>query len=228
MVSMLSILIVDDDLQIRQLLRDYLTDFGMSVVAVADGQAMAEAMKKAAYDLVILDLMLPGEDGLAMCRKLRAESDVPILMLTARGEAMDRVVGLELGADDYIVKPFSPRQLVARVEAVLRRYGSPPNAPGPLTVGDLTLDTSRCTVFRAGELVAKLTRLECRLLEILLLNRGQVLSTDGLIDHIWGPQGGDRDMLKQLVYRLRRKIEDSPSNPVYIETIPGVGYSLAT
>jgi len=118
---MLSILIVDDDMQIRQLLRDYLAGFGMSVVAVADGQAMAEALKKSSFDLVILDLMLPGEDGLTLCRNLRAESDVPILMLTARGEAMDRVVGLELGADDYIVKPFEPRELVARIQTILRR-----------------------------------------------------------------------------------------------------------
>ena len=109
MVAMLSILMVDDDAQIRQLLSDYLSGFGMSVVAVADGKAMAEALKKSSFDLVILDLMLPGEDGLSLCRSLRAESDIPILMLTARGEAMDRVVGLELGADDYIVKPFEPR-----------------------------------------------------------------------------------------------------------------------
>src|SRR5665647_3353029 len=116
MVAMLSILMVDDDAQIRQLLSDYLSGFGMSVVAVADGKAMVEAMKKSSFDLIILDLMLPGEDGLSLCRSLRAESDIPILMLTARGEAMDRVVGLELGADDYIVKPFEPRELVARIQ----------------------------------------------------------------------------------------------------------------
>ncbi len=118
---MLSILMVDDDAQIRQLLSDYLSGFGMSVVAVADGKGMAEALKEASFDLVILDLMLPGEDGLALCRRLRSESDIPILMLTARGETMDRVVGLELGADDYIVKPFEPRELVARIQTILRR-----------------------------------------------------------------------------------------------------------
>jgi two-component system OmpR family response regulator len=118
---MLSILMVDDDAQIRQLLSDYLSGFGMSVVAVADGNAMTEAMKKSTFDLVILDLMLPGEDGLLLCRRLRVESDIPILMLTARGEAMDRMVELELGADDYIVKPFEPRELVARIQTILRR-----------------------------------------------------------------------------------------------------------
>ncbi|MEJ2354050.1 MAG: response regulator transcription factor [Anaerolineales bacterium] len=220
-------LIVDDDLALADVVSFALRRAGFEVIKAYDGQMALDRWQADSPDLIILDLNLPKLDGLSVCRRIRAQADTPIIMLTVRGDEDDIVQGLQLGADDYIVKPFSPRQLVARVEAVLRRYGSPPNAPGPLTVGDLTLDTSRCTVFRAGELVAKLTRLECRLLEILLLNRGQVLSTDGLIDHIWGPQGGDRDMLKQLVYRLRRKIEDSPSNPVYIETIPGVGYSLA-
>ncbi|MEJ2265393.1 MAG: response regulator transcription factor [Anaerolineales bacterium] len=220
-------LIVDDDLALADVVSFALRRAGFEVIKAYDGQMALDRWQADSPNLIILDLNLPKLDGLSVCRRIRAQADTPIIMLTVRGDEDDIVQGLQLGADDYIVKPFSPRQLVARVEAVLRRYGSPPNAPGPLTVGDLTLDTSRCTVFRAGELVAKLTRLECRLLEILLLNRGQVLSTDGLIDHIWGPQGGDRDMLKQLVYRLRRKIEDSPSNPVYIETIPGVGYSLA-
>jgi DNA-binding response OmpR family regulator len=221
-------LIIDDDLALADVVSFALRRAGFEVIKAYDGQAALDRWQADSPDLIILDLNLPKLDGLSVCRRIRAQADTPIIMLTVRGDEDDIVKGLQLGADDYVVKPFSPRQLVARVEAVLRRYGSPPNAPGPLTVGDLTLDTSRCTVFRAGELVAKLTRLECRLLEVLLLNRGQVLSTDGLIDHIWGPRGGDRDMLKQLVYRLRRKIEDSPSNPVYIETIPGVGYSLAT
>jgi DNA-binding response OmpR family regulator len=220
-------LIIDDDLALADVVSFALRRAGFEVIKAYDGQSALDRWQADSPDLIILDLNLPKLDGLSVCRRIRAQADTPIIMLTVRGDEDDIVQGLQLGADDYVVKPFSPRQLVARVEAVLRRYGSPPNAPGPLTVGVLTLDTSRCTVFRAGELVAKLTRLECRLLEVLLLNRGQVLSTDGLIDHIWGPQGGDRDMLKQLVYRLRRKIEDSPSNPVYIETIPGVGYSLA-
>ena len=220
-------LIVDDDLVLADVVSFALRRAGLEVIKAYDGQSALDRWQADSPDLIILDLNLPKLDGLSVCRRIRAQADTPIIMLTVRGDEDDIVQGLQLGADDYVVKPFSPRQLVARVEAVLRRYGSLPDAPGPLTVGDLTLDTSRCTVFRAGELVAKLTRLECRLLEVLLLNRGQVLSTDGLIDHIWGPQGGDRDMLKQVVYRLRRKIEDSPSNPVYIETIPGVGYSLA-
>jgi DNA-binding response OmpR family regulator len=203
-------LIIDDDLALADVVSFALRRAGFEVIKAYDGQSALDRWQADSPDLIILDLNLPKLDGLSVCRRIRAQADTPIIMLTVRGDEDDIVQGLQLGADDYVVKPFSPRQLVARVEAVLRRYGSPPSAPGPLTVGDLTLDTSRCTVFRAGELVAKLTRLECRLLEVLLLNRGQVLSTDGLIDHIWGPQGGDRDMLKQLVYRLRRKIEDSP------------------
>ena len=118
---MVSVLLVDDDIQIRQLLSDYLSKFSMNVVAVADGKLMAEALGKGTFDLVILDLMLPEEDGLSLCRGLRAKSDIPILMLTARGETMDRVIGLEVGADDYIVKPFEPRELVARIQTILRR-----------------------------------------------------------------------------------------------------------
>ncbi|HZD55631.1 MAG TPA: response regulator transcription factor [Anaerolineales bacterium] len=220
-------LIIDDDLALADVVSFALRRAGFEVIKAYDGQAALDRWEADSPDLIILDLNLPKLDGLSVCRRIRALSDTPIIMLTVRGDEDDIVEGLKLGADDYMVKPFSPRQLVARAEAVLRRFGNLPTSAGPLTAGDLTLDTSRCTVFRAGELVAKLTRLECRLLEILLLNRGQVLSTDGLIDHIWGPSGGDRDMLKQLVYRLRRKIEDSPSNPAYIETIPGVGYSLA-
>lgn len=219
-------LVIDDDLALADVVSFALRRAGFEVIKAYDGQAALDRWEADSPDLIILDLNLPKLDGLSVCRRIRAQSDTPIIMLTVRGDDDDIVEGLKLGADDYMVKPFSPRQLVARVEAVLRRFGNLPTSPGPLTAGDLTLDTSRCTVFRSGELVAKLTRLECRLLEVLLLNRGQVLSTDGLIDHIWGPSGGDRDMLKQLVYRLRRKIEDSPSNPAYIETIPGVGYSL--
>jgi len=118
---MISILLVDDDIHIRQLLKDYLSEFGMSVTAVADGKLMAEALASGTFDLVILDLMLPGEDGLTLCKELRSKSDIPILMLTARGETMDRIIGLEVGADDYIVKPFEPRELVARIQTILRR-----------------------------------------------------------------------------------------------------------
>jgi DNA-binding response OmpR family regulator len=146
-------------------------------------------------------------------------------MLSVRSRDEDVVKGLELGADDYIVKPFSPTQLVARVRAVLRRAGMIP-APGILELAELSLDRSRLEVNRAGQPPVRLTPLEARLLEVLMLNPGQVLSSDTLIDAVWGPEGGDRTMLKQLVYRLRAKIEPDPAQPAYIETVPGVGYAM--
>jgi DNA-binding response OmpR family regulator len=141
-----------------------------------------------------------------------------------RGQEDDIIRGLQLGADDYVVKPFSPRQLVARAEAVLRRAKGAPHPSAPLQAGDLTLDPAKGTAARTGAPEVKLTRLECRLLEVLLINRGQALSWDSLIDWVWGPQGGDRIMLKQLVYRLRRKIEIDPSKPEFLVTVPGLGY----
>jgi DNA-binding response OmpR family regulator len=201
---------------------------GFEIVTAHDGQAALERWQAEAPDLIILDLNLPKLDGLSVCRRIRAQADTPIIILSVRGEEEDIVRGLELGADDYIVKPFSPRQLVARAEALLRRAGVP-NAPsGDLTAGDLTLDVARCEVRCDGRALAQLTRLESRLLETLMRNRGQVLPTDTLIDYVWGPEGGDRVMLKQLVYRLRRKIEPDPARPTYLETVSGVGYALAS
>jgi DNA-binding response OmpR family regulator len=146
-------------------------------------------------------------------------------MLTVRGEEDDIIQGLELGADDYIPKPFSPRQLVARTHAVLRRAGKV-SIPTILEVGDLILDLNRREVaIDQGDSIS-LTRLESRLLEYLIVNSGHVLTTEAIIEHVWGPEGGDRDMLRQVVHRLRSKIEPDPSQPIYIETVPGVGYGL--
>jgi DNA-binding response OmpR family regulator len=165
-------------------------------------------------------------DGLKVCQQIRASSTTPIIILSVRGQEDDIIRGLQSGADDYMVKPFSPRQLVARAEAVLRRAKGVPHATAPLAAGDLVLDPAKGVAGRLGRPEAKLTRLECRLLEVLLINRGQALAWDSLIDWVWGPEGGDRTMLKQLVYRLRRKLEDDPSAPEIVITVPGLGYML--
>jgi DNA-binding response OmpR family regulator len=164
-------------------------------------------------------------DGFTVCQRIRREADTPIIMLTVRGEDDDIVHGLELGADDYIPKPFSPRQLVARAQAVLRRAGQT-TSPAPRQAGDLHLSASRREVRIGDSEPVALTALEGRLLDCLIINSGQILTIDALIDHVWGAQGGDRDMLRQLVRRLRRKIENDPANPVYIQTVPGLGYGL--
>jgi DNA-binding response OmpR family regulator len=218
-------LIVDDDLVLADVLSFTLRRAGFQVFAVHDGQAALDAWRSETPDLIILDLNLPKLDGLEVCQRIREQDDVPIIILSVRGDDDDVVRGLELGADDYVPKPFSPRQLVARAQAVLRRAGVTPTA-GPLTAGDLTLDLTRRELERSGQMLAQLTPLECRLMEVLMLNVGHVLPADTLITQIWGPAGGDRTMLKQLVHRLRAKIEPDPTQQPYLETVPGVGYAL--
>lgn len=224
----MKVLIVDDDLVLADVVSFTLRRAGFEVVLAHDGQAALERWQAESPDLIVLDLNLPKLDGLAVCKQVRAQSATPIIILSVRDEEDDVVRGLELGADDYIIKPFSPRQLVARANALLRRAGIPSTPAGPLSVGDLTLDASRSQVLQDDQPLAQLTRLECRLLEVLLRNSGQVLPFDTLIDHVWGPEGGDQGMLKQLVYRLRRKIEPDPSQPTYLETVAGVGYTVAS
>ncbi|MFL7871721.1 MAG: response regulator transcription factor [Anaerolineales bacterium] len=219
-------LVVDDDLALADVVSFTLRKAGYEVIVAYDGLVALDRWRTDLPDLIILDLNLPKLDGMSVCRQIRAQDDTPIIILSVRGEEDDIVTGLKVGADDYIVKPFSPRQLVARAEAVLRRVGDTHPSPGHLTIGDLNLDLSRCKVSCREEFIAKLTPLECRLMEILMLNHGQVMLTDTLIDQVWGPQGGDKDMLKQLVYRLRHKIEVCPSKLMFIETVSGVGYSL--
>ena len=219
-------LVVDDDLALADVVSFTLRKAGYDVIVAHDGLVALDRWRNEAPDLIILDLNLPKIDGLSVCRQIRAQDDTPIIILSVRDQEDDIVTGLKLGADDYIVKPFSPRQMIARAEAVLRRVGDSRPSPGNLIVGDITLDLSRCKVACRGELIAKLSPLECRLMEILMLNRDQVMLADTLIDQVWGPQGGDKDMLKQLVYRLRHKIEICPSKLMFIETVSGVGYSL--
>ena len=231
----MKVLLVEDDLALSDVVSFTLRRAGYGVVAAYDGLAALEQFAAAAPDLLLLDLNLPRLDGLGVCRQVRAESDVPIIILSVRGEDEAVVRGLEMGADDYMVKPFSPAQLVARIRAVMRRSGVAA-APSSLAAGGLTLDRSRGEVARApaagrtpeqaAQLPVRLTALELKLLEALMIDPGRVLPSDTLIAAVWGPEGGDRAMLKQLVYRLRAKIEDENTGG-YIETVPGIGYALA-
>ena len=226
---MLTILIVDDDSQIRQLLRDYLTDFGMNAVAVADGKAMLDELDKASFDLVILDLMLPGDDGLTLCRNLRAKSDIPILMLTAHGEAMDRVIGLEVGADDYIVKPFEPRELVARIQTILRRTTRGVREHGNEQREAVFMGWRLNYILRQlvspQELVIPLSNAEFRLLTVLVEHPNRVLTRDFLLDEA---RGRNMDMFDRsidiLISRVRQKLNDDPRTPSIIKTVRGEGY----
>lgn len=222
----MKVLIVEDDLVLSDLLSFALRRSGFDIVTAHDGLNALARWNEESPDLVILDLNLPKLDGMSVCRQIRAQDSTPIIILSVRSGDDDVVQGLDLGADDYVVKPFSPRQLIARVEAVLRRANHHPVLSEPLTTGDFSLDASRLELNYCGMPMANLTQLECRLMETLMLNAGSVVSADCLIDYIWGADGGDKVMLKQLVYRLRRKIETNRSHPGRLETVVGVGYSF--
>ncbi|MFN8458920.1 MAG: response regulator transcription factor [Anaerolineae bacterium] len=219
-------LIVDDDRVLADLVAFTLRREGFEVIQAHDGEAALRRWSEEQPDLLVLDVNLPKLDGFTLCQRIRQQADTPIILLTVRGEEDDVVRGLGLGADDFITKPFSPRQLVARVQAVLRRTGQTP-APAINQVGQLMLDTSRREL-RFGEgAPVTLTPLESRLLSYLILNAGQILTIEALIQHVWGAQGGDRDMLRQLIRRLRGKIAQAGESAPLIETVPGLGYGLA-
>lgn len=222
-------LVVDDDRVLADLVAFTLRREGFEVCQAFDGPAALERWEQEQPDIIILDVNLPKTtpplDGFAICRRIREHSEVPIILLTVREEEDDIVYGLKVGADDYITKPFSPRQLVARVRAVLRRAAQRP-LPSLQRVGALALDVERRQAHLEDGPPIPLTALECRLLEYLMWNAGHVMSTEALIDHVWGPGGGDRTMLRQLVRRLRAKIEPDPARPSLIETVPGRGYGL--
>jgi DNA-binding response OmpR family regulator len=225
----MQVLVVDDDRVLAEILAFTLQRIGLDVIQAYDGRTALERWSETEPDLVILDVNLPDVSGFEICRQIRAEANTPIILLTARDKEDDIVHGLEIGADDYITKPYSPRQLVARVQAALRRSGARLERGGTPTtrkVGDVTLILDRREVSIAGDRPVSLTPLEAQLLETLMLNAGRVLTSATLIDQIWGPQGGNRSMLRQLVHRLRRKIEPDPAQPTYIETVPGLGYGL--
>jgi two-component system alkaline phosphatase synthesis response regulator PhoP len=221
-----TILVVDDEPKIVKLARDYLAQGGFRVVTAADGTTAMAVARHERPDLVVLDLNLPGLDGLDVCRALRRESDVPIIMLTARVQETDRLIGLELGADDYVTKPFSPRELVARVRAVLRRVRGGLHQPGLVRAGDLEIDLHGHRVTRAGETI-RLTRTEFNLLAVLAQHPGQTFSRAQLLDRLHGVayEGYDRS-IDAHIKNLRRKLEVDPTEPRYVLTVYGVGYKF--
>ena len=227
------ILIVDDDAEIRTLLGRYFEKNGLRATAVADGRAMWQALDRGAFDLVVLDLMLPGDDGLTLCRKLRAKSDVPVIMLTARGEETDRIVGLEMGADDYLPKPFSPRELLARIKVILRRARSLPENLRPeearhIRFADWTLDTAHRHLVSAAGVVTSLSGAEYRLLRIFLSHPNRVLNRDQLVDLTQGREADPLDRsIDVQVSRLRSRLGDDPRDPRLIKTVRGEGYVLS-
>lgn len=221
------ILIVEDEVKLMRTVRLYLEQAGYSVAWAEDGQQGLAAFRNEKPALVLLDLNLPGElDGLDVCRTLRRESNVPIIMLTARSEETDRLIGLELGADDYIVKPFSPREVVARVRAVLRRAEQPEAAPDVITASDIQVDLTRRTVIVSGQAV-ELTISEFDLLAILARYPGQVFSRAQLLEQTQGTtyEGYERT-IDQHIKNLRHKIEPDPRQPRYVLTAHGVGYKF--
>ena len=224
-------LIVDDDRVLSDVLAFTLRREGFQVVMAYDGEAALRSWREEQPDLIVLDVNMPKLDGFAVCRRIRAEADTPIILLTVRGEEDDIVHGLGLGADDYITKPFSPRQLVARAQAVLRRAGKA-TPHGVSQVSDLVHDPSRRELSIGGRDPVSLTPLENRLLDYLILNNGHILTAEAIMSHVWGAEGGDRDMLRQLVHRLRVKIAEAcgadqeEHAAAYIETVSGLGYGL--
>ncbi|HVF61526.1 MAG TPA: response regulator transcription factor [Thermoanaerobaculia bacterium] len=221
----MKILVVDDDLDLLGLVSYALRQGGYLTVEAVDGEAALAAWERERPDLVILDVNLPKLSGFAVLERLRAKSRVPVMMLTVRAAEEDVVRGLDLGADDYLAKPFSPRTLLARVRALLRRVGV--EKPGELAAGDLALDLEQQLIRVRGGSAVRLTPLEARLLQLLLANAGRALPAERLLSHVWGRRGeGDRQLLKQLVHRLRQKIEENPAAPRYLQTESGVGYRL--
>jgi len=227
------ILIVDDDAEIRSLLSHYLVKSGLRVTTVPDGRGMRQALDAGRVDLIVLDLMLPGEDGLTLCRNLRAKSDTPVIMLTARGDETDRIVGLEMGADDYLAKPFSARELLARIKAILRRARSLPENLRPenarhIRFSDWVLDTSHRQLISAANVVTPLSGAEYRLLRIFLSHPNRVLNRDQLVDLTQGKEADPLDRsIDVQVSRLRSRLGDDPREPRLIKTVRGEGYVLA-
>jgi DNA-binding response OmpR family regulator len=222
------VLVVDDDPLLVRLVRTHLEKAGYRVLEARDGEKALDVAAAELPDLVVLDLMLPKLDGFEVCRRIREFSLVPVVMLTARGEPVDKLRGFEMGADDYLGKPFVPAELLARVRAVLRRsqQGGPSSTPAVVRCGDIAIDLLRRRVTVRDEVV-KLTATEFHLLQQLAVNAGKVLSHTDLLTKVWGPEyRDDRDYLWAYVRHLRRKLEPDPEHPVYIVSAPGFGYVL--
>jgi two-component system OmpR family response regulator len=232
MTDLQHILIVDDDREIRTLLRDFLEKNGYRATAVPDGKSMRRVLEQSHVDLIVLDLMLPGEDGLTLCRELRAKSQIPVLMLTALAEEVDRVVGLEVGADDYLAKPFSPRELVGRIKAILRRTAYMPREPAPESVngyrfGEWRLDMTTRTLTHADGTAVNLGGAEFRLLSILLAHPKRVLSRMQLMELLRGRDIDPFDRsIDVRISRLRQMLRDDARAPTIIKTVYGEGYVI--
>jgi len=224
------VLVVDDDAGLRDLLSEYLVKQGFLVETARDGREMDERMAAVVPDLVVMDLMLPGEDGLSLTRRIKAQRNLPVIMLSARGEDIDRIIGLEVGADDYLAKPFNPRELLARIRAVLRRGGETVVAQGKdemVHFGPFALDLAAQRLSREGKDIP-LTQAEFTLLKVFVEHPNRALSRDQIMDWL---KGFERDPFDRSidvrVTRLRRKLEDDPANPFYIRTVWGQGYLFA-
>ncbi|HEY2964800.1 MAG TPA: response regulator transcription factor [Actinomycetota bacterium] len=224
---MAMVLVVEDEIEIARIVRDYLRNAGFEVIVVGDGGSAVASIRSAKPDLLVLDLGLPGQDGLDVAREIRRWSDTPIVMLTARGDETDRIVGLELGADDYVVKPFSPKELVARVRAVLRRSRTAARGDEIVRAGDVEIDTGKMRVSVAGASV-ELTPTEFQLLATLAREPGRVFTRSQLLDAVHGVAIESYERaIDAHVKNLRRKIEPTPGSPRYVVTVHGVGYRFA-
>jgi two-component system alkaline phosphatase synthesis response regulator PhoP len=222
-----TVLVVDDELKITRLVRDYLEQAGFVVVTASDGSGALAAARSAKPDLIVLDLGLPGIDGLDVIKRLRKVSNVPVVVITARAEEADRIVGLELGADDYVTKPFSPKELVARVRAVLRRTEGQLTGADILRVADLVIDSARREVQRRGQAI-ELTQTEFDLLHVLAGNAGRVFTRGQLLEVIHGVAVDTYERaIDAHIKNLRKKLERDPTRPRYLLTVHGVGYKLA-
>jgi len=223
-MPMTKVLVVDDEPIVREVVVRYLRREGYATLEAGDGDRARDLIERESPGLVVLDVMLPGTDGLALCRWIRARSDLPVIMLTARGDEADRIVGLELGADDYVTKPFSPRELAARVRTVLRRATAEPAREERISTDELEIDAATREVVKAGAPL-RLTAKEFDLLFFLASHPRRVFSRDQLMDRVWGYEAAfDTGTVTVHIRRLREKIEDDPSRPQLIQTVWGVGY----
>jgi len=219
------VLVVDDDRELRELIVFVLRQAGYAVIEAGDGPEAIRLHASERPDLVLLDVNLPGADGFEVCRAIRAVDETPVMMLTVRGGEEDQVRGLDLGADDYLTKPFSPRTLLARVRALLRRGGA--DRPAALEAGAMILDPDLQTVRVGSRDPVRLTNLEFRLLQLFVATPHRTVPPERVLRHVWGNRSTeDRQLLKQLIHRVRQKIEADPSEPRYLKTVSGVGYRL--
>jgi two-component system, OmpR family, alkaline phosphatase synthesis response regulator PhoP len=225
------VLVVDDEQNLVDLVRSYLEREGFEVLTAADGSTALELARSERPDLLVLDLMLPGIDGMEVCRRMRQFSDAYVLMLTARAEEIDKIVGLSVGADDYLTKPFSPRELVARVKAMLRRPRSSglddPDASPPQRIGELVIDRLRHDVTLHGE-VLPLTQREFALLDLLATHPGRVFTRSQILERAFGSDFFDEHLVEVHIANVRRKLGDDPAQPRYVQTVRGVGYRLVS